>query len=229
MRELLLSSCPVMLWVITAIHLLLMILCFRGYARSKNLLFLFSGLIVFGLFYDALILSLGGVLQDGALLRGLSRLRFVCHGALIPLIFLICAYALDFKKGWLKAAWIFTGLLAALGIAEGFAVELSVQHVAGIVRYTSGDATPGWAQAVSGLLSYGTVVPLMIAGVIVWIRQKTPALFLSGFLMFLFSALGPATGNFDLIFYISMFGEVLMALFFLVYSRFREKRKTDHI
>ena len=229
MRELLLSSCPVMLWVITAIHLLLMILCFRGYARSKNLLFLFSGLIVFGLFYDALILSLGGVLQDGALLRGLSRLRFVCHGALIPLIFLICAYALDFKKGWLKAAWIFTGLLAALGIAEGFAVELSVQHVAGIVRYTSGDATPGWAQAVSGLLSYGTVVPLMIAGVVVWIRQKTPALFLSGFLMFLFSALGPATGNFDLIFYISMFGEVLMALFFLVYSRFREKRQTDHI
>lgn len=229
MRELLLSSCPVMLWVITAIHLLLMILCFRGYARSKNLLFLFSGLIVFGLFYDALILSLGGVLQDGALLRGLSRLRFVCHGALIPLIFLICAYALDFKKGWLKAAWIFTGLLAALGIAEGFAVELSVQHVAGIVRYTSGDATPGWAQAVSGLLSYGTVVPLMIAGVVVWIRQKTPALFLSGFLMFLFSALGPATGNFDLIFYISMFGEVLMALFFLVYSRFREKRKTDQI
>lgn len=224
MRELLLSSCPAVLWVITAIHLLLMILCFRGYARSKNLLFLFSGLIVFGLFYDALILSLGGVLQGGALLRGLSRLRFVCHGALIPLIFLICAYALDFEKGWLKAAWIFTGLLVVLGIAEGFAVDLSVQHVAGIVRYTSGDATPGWAQAVSGLLSYGTVVPLMIAGIIVWVKQRTPALFLSGFLMFLFSALGPATGNFDLIFCISMFGEVLMALFFLVYSLFREKR-----
>ena len=72
------------------------------------------------------------------------------------------------------------------------------------------------------------IAALMIAGVVVWIRQKTPVLFLSGFLMFLFSALGPATGNFDLIFYISMFGEVLMALFFLVYSRFREKRKTDH-
>lgn len=36
--------------------------------------------------------------------------------------------------------------------------------------------------------------------------------------MFFFSALGPATGNFDLIFFISMFGEVGMALFFLLYA-----------
>ena len=56
-------------------------------------------------------------------------------------------------------------------------------------------------------------------GVIVWARQKTPTLFLSGFLMFAFSALGPATGNFDLIFYISMFGEICMALFFLLYAK----------
>ena len=33
------------------------------------------------------------------------------------------------------------------------------------------------------------------------------------------SALGPATGNFDLIFYISMFGEVYMAMCFLLYAR----------
>jgi hypothetical protein len=37
--------------------------------------------------------------------------------------------------------------------------------------------------------------------------------------MFAFSALGPATGNMDLIFFISMIGEVLMVLFFYLYSR----------
>lgn len=37
--------------------------------------------------------------------------------------------------------------------------------------------------------------------------------------MFAFSALGPATGNMDLIFYISMFGEVLMVLFFFLYAK----------
>lgn len=36
--------------------------------------------------------------------------------------------------------------------------------------------------------------------------------------MFAFSALGPATGNFDLIFFIGMFGEVCMALCFLLYA-----------
>ena len=223
MRAFLLAACPYLLWVFAAIHALLMLLAFRRYARSKNLLYLLTGLIVFGLFYDALILALGGVLEEGAALRLLSRLRFVCHGALIPLIFPICAYALDFRPGWRRAVWIFTVLLIALGIAEGFAVELTAQHVAGIMRYTSGEGTPGWAQAVSGLLSYGTVVPLMIAGIFVWVRQKTPRLFLSGFLMFLFSALGPATGNFDLIFFISMFGEVGMALFFLLYA---DKKQT---
>ena len=37
--------------------------------------------------------------------------------------------------------------------------------------------------------------------------------------MFAFSALGPATGNFDLIFLIGMFGELFMVLFFLLYGR----------
>ena len=219
MRSFLLSACPVLVWVITLIHLVLLVIAFREYARTKKPLFLLTGLIVLGLFYDALILSLGSILPDGALFRTLSRLRFVFHGALIPLIFAICAYALDFNKTWKTIVWIFTGILIVLGIAEGFATDLSLQQVAGILRYTSGDGTPGWASAVSGVLSYGTVIPLIIAGIIVWIRQKTPALFLAGFLMFLFSALGPATGNFDLIFFISMFGEVCMALFFLIYAK----------
>ena len=219
MRELLLASCPVMLWVIAAIHLLFILLAWRGWKRTKEPLYLLTALVVLGLFYDALILACGTVLREGALLSALSRFRFVFHGALIPLLFAICAYALNFNKTWKTIVWVFTGVLIVLGIAEGFATVLSAQQVAGIVRYTSGDATPGWAQAVSSVLSYGTVVPLILAGIVVWIKQKTPALFLAGFLMFLFSALGPATGNFDLIFYISMFGEVCMALFFLLYAR----------
>ncbi len=223
MRQLLLASSPAMLWVITGIHVLFLVLMFRSYAKSKNILLLFSGLITVGLFYDALMLAMGSVLTAGPVLMALSRLRFVSHGGLIPLIFLICAYALDFNTLWKRIAWVFTGILVIAGIAEGFAVELVAQNAAGIVRYASGDGTPGWAEAISGVLSYGTVVPLMIAGIVVWVKQKTSHLFLSGFLMFAFSALGPASGNFDLIFYISMYGEVLMALFFYLYARKKEK------
>ena len=57
---------------------------------------------------------------------------------------------------------------------------------------------------------------LMIVGIVVWKKQKTPRLFLAGFLMYLFSALGVVC--MELMFYISMYGEVLMATFFYLYA-----------
>ena len=223
MKELFTASCPVAVWIITALEALFVILALRGWFRSKEPLYLLTALVAFGLFYDALILSLGTVLPAGPALAALSRMRYVAHGALIPLLFPICAYALDFNKTWKTIVWVLTGVLIAAGVAEGFATALELREAAGLVRYASGDATPGWAKAVSGVLSYGAVVPLILAGIVVWVKQKTPLLFLSGFLMFAFSALGPATGNFDLIFYISMYGEVCMALCFLLYAGRRAK------
>lgn len=221
MKAFLTASCPVAVWIITALEALFVILALRGWKSKKEPLYLLTALVAFGLFYDALILSLGTVMPGGPALEALSRMRYVAHGALIPLLFPICAYALNFNKTWKTVVWVLTGVLIAAGIAEGFATELELREVAGLTRYASGDGTPGWAQAVSGVLSYGAVVPLILAGIVVWIKQKTPLLFLAGFLMFAFSALGPATGNFELIFYISMFGEVCMALCFLLYARRR--------
>ncbi len=227
MREFLIGVCPVAIWVIAAIELAIMLLALKGSGKGRKLLHLLTGLVCFGLFYDALIIALGSALGEGAAFMFLSRLRFVFHGALIPLLFVICAYALDFSKTWKTIVWIFTGVLIVLGVAEGFATDLNVQQVAGVLRCTSGEGTPGWAKAVSGVLSYGAVVPLILAGVVVWIRQKTPTLFLSGFLMFLFSALGPATGNFDLIFFIGMIGEVFMMLYLWLYAdkKYRQPKK----
>ena len=176
------------------------------------------GLIAAGLFYDAFIISLGSVYTGPALLY-ISQLRYVSHGGLIPLIFPICAYALRARKPVLTGVWIFTAVVIVAGIAEGFASVLELEEIGGIIRYVSSDSSPAWAETISSILSYGTVVPLIICGIIVWIKQKTPYLFLSGFLMFAFSALGPATGNFDLIFLISMLGEICMTLFFYLYGR----------
>ena len=100
------------------------------------------------------------------------------------------------------------------GAAQGFATDLELVQAAGVVRYASSEATPAWAETISRMLSFGTVIPLMVCGVIAWVRQKTPMLFLSGLFMFVFAAVGPATGNMDLVFLFSMMGEVLMLLFF---------------
>ncbi len=220
MRDLLFASCVPMLWVITAIELFFTVLLFSRYAKSKNLIFLLSGLICVGLTYDALILALGSVMTEGALLMALSRMRYVLHGGLIPLIFAICAYALNFKGIWKVAAWVLTGILIVLGVADGCIRVIGATTIAGICRYASVSA-PAWAEIVNSLLTFGTVIPMMIAGIVVWVKQKTPHLFLSAFLMFAFSGLGAAC--LELMFYISMYGELLMALFLYLYAAHKSK------
>lgn len=220
MKAFLFASCPIMLWVITALEVVFTVLLFSRYLKTKNLIYLLSGLICVGLTYDALILALGSFLTEGALLLALSRMRYVLHGGLIPLIFLICAYALNFKGFWKTVAWVFTGILIALGIADGCVRTIGAVNVAGICRYAS-VAAPAWAEIVNSLLTFGTVIPMMVAGIFVWVKQKTPFLFLSAFLMFAFSGLGAAC--LELMFYISMYGELLMALFLYLYALKKDK------
>lgn len=224
MRDFLLTSCPVLLWVIAAFQLSFSVLLIRRWSKTKEMIFLLSGLVAVGLFCDSLMLSLGTVLSASPTLEMLSRLRFISHGALVPMLFPICAYALNWKKTAKTIVWALTAVVMVLGVAEAFATVMDVREIAGVVRYAAGDETPKWAKTVSSLLSYGTVVPLIAAGVWIWIKQKTPTLFLSGFLMFAFAALGPATRNFDLIFFISMGGEVMLILFLYLYGEHRVKR-----
>lgn len=220
MKALLFASCVPALWIITLVEILFTALLLTRFSKTRNLIYLLSGLICVGLTYDALILALGSFMAEGPVLSALSRLRYVFHGGLIPLIFLICAYALDFKGFWKKAAWVFTLLLIVLGVADGCVRTIGAVNVAGICRYASVSA-PIWADIVNALLTFGTVIPMMVAGILVWKKQKTPYLFLSAFLMFLFSGLGAAC--MELMFYISMYGELLMALFLYLYANKKVK------
>ena len=224
MRDLFLNHGPVLMWVITALHLVFVVLLLNCFRNKREPIALCMGLIGVGLFYDALILALGGI-PGFPLLASLSRMRFISHGALIPLLFPICAYGLRARGKALAAVWVFTALVMAAGVAQAAASVLEVREVAGIVRYAASDATPAWADTISSLLSFGTVLPLIVCGVIVWVKQKNGALFLSGLLMFVFAALGPATGNMDLLVFFSMIGEVLMMLFFWLYCLGTDRKK----
>jgi len=217
MRDFLLNHGPLIVSVLCALELLFGILLLTGYLKSKKTVALLMALISFALCYDALVLAIGSRLSEG-LLRGLSQFRFIFHGLMIPLLLPICAEALHFKKNVKTIVYAVTAVIMIIGAACGVMTKLDISNVAGITRCLSSDATPKFADKFLRILSYGTVVPLIIGGIFVWIKQKTPALFLSGVLMFAFSALGPATGNFDLIFLIGMFGELFMILFFYIYA-----------
>lgn len=220
MRDFLFASCVPALWIISAFHIVFMVMTFSRYRKTKNILFLLTGILTFGLFYDAFILALGTFMTEGPLLQALSRLRYVLHGTLIPLIFPLCIHALGGNSFGKKLVWVLTCVLIALGLADGCVRSIGAVTVAGVCRYASVSA-PAWAEIVNSLLTFGTVIPLMIAGLVVWKKQKTPTLFLAGFLMFAFSGLGAAC--LELMFYISMYGEVLMALYFYLYALRREK------
>ena len=218
MRGYLIPAMPAAMWAVTAFELLFAAALFYMWRKRKLTCALWMALVAFGLFYDALLLSLGAVLEASEAFRSLSLLRYVLHCALIPLLFPICADALGLGKTGMRIVWIATAAIIAVGIAAGFATRLETKTVGAVLRYASADATPAWSSGIQNGLSYGPILILILSGIVVWIRQRRPELFLSGFFMFAFSALGPATGNLDLIFFISMFGEVLMALFFWLYA-----------
>ena len=218
MRNFLLANGPVLASILAALELIFGGILLAMFVKNKKPILLCMALVSLALCYDAAVLALGALLPEGVL-RPLSRLRFVFHGLFIPLLLPICADALRWSKKAKTAVWIVTAVLMVCGAVSGGLTKLEPSSVAGITRFLSGAGTPAPAERFTRVLSYGTVVPLIAAGIVVWIRRKNPALFLAGFLMFAFSALGPATGNFDLIFLIGMFGEVLMVLFFLVFGR----------
>lgn len=214
MRNFFLMSCKPGIWVITILELVLIVLLSKKLKNAKNKSMVICMILIgVGLFIDALFISLGVLLPKEVILT-VSPLRFIAHGSLIPLIFPICGYGLKLKEKPMKVIWAITIVVMILGLSEALATKLEIKEFANVLRAVSTSETPKWADKVSRVLSFGTVIPLMIAGVYIWVKEKHPQLFLSGFLMFAFAALGPATGNMDLIFYISMYGELLMLLFF---------------
>ena len=223
MREFFMTSCPIGIWAITVLEFVLICLFFKRYKTDKRPIVLCMTFITIGLFIDALFISLGTLLPIG-LLTTISPIRYIAHGVLIPLLFPIAAYGLKAKDGFRKVVWVIAIILMVAGAAEAIATKLEPAEFAGVIRLVQGEGTPGWAVGISMALSFGTVIPLMIAGIIIWAKQKKPQLFLSGFFMFAFSALGPATGNSDLIFYISMFGELLMVTFFYLFAKATEEK-----
>lgn len=219
MREFLMEYGLFCIWVITAAELVLTCLLFVDFKEKREPVVLCMALLGIGLCYDALVLSIGGMVLP-PILPLLSRVRFVLHGMLLPLNLAICGYAVPLYRKPMTAVWVLTGILMAVGAAAGCMRELKIADViAGVTRCVSVSPRDSWTELVNTALSFGTVLPIALTGVWVLAKQKAPGILLAGLLMFGFSALGPATGNSDLIFLISMFGELLMLLCYVIYEK----------
>ena len=220
MREFLLNYATIILPVIVILEFLLTIF-FLGRLGGRKKLVAFCGFVIcLGLTYDALVIFLGNFLNPDLILS-LSRYRFVLHGLSVPLLILIGADAAELPKAGMIIAGILTVLVMAAGVWAGFQVVLEPSRVAGLYRFVSGKDTPLLAGTIETVLSFGTIIPMLILGLIAIFRRRDGWVFLGGLFMFIFSALGPATHNTDLIFLISMFGELLMVICFYIYTYHR--------
>ena len=223
MRDFLIGNGPLVVGALLLIEAAVLVALLREHKRAKAPMVLCMALVTAGLLFDGAVILLGRWLPEG-LLKVLSMGRYLFHGLCMPLLLMISVYALGLKGTAVKVFWTIAIVLMALGAVAGLMTNLQVVDFAGFVRCTGADATPKWADKYLSVLSVAMVIPLILVGIWLTIKQKGLFLFLSGLFMFAFSALGPATGNTDLIFLIGMIGEALMVLFFLLHARKAAKK-----
>ena len=219
MREILLEYGLYIEWLLAAAEVVLTLILFSDFGKKHAPVILCMALLGVGLVVDALVIGFGGKLIEPVLMI-LSRVRFTMHGLLLPLMLMVCVLVLPLWPVPKRLLIILTFLLMALGGYAGFMRELAMQDPIGdIVRFASVSPKDSWWEIVNTGLSYGTIVPVILTGIYMLIRERSASILLGGVLMFAFAALGPATGNFDLIFLITMFGELFLLLFFTVYEK----------
>lgn len=211
-------------WAICVLELLLLVFMIVRFIKTKSKLTIVIACITFGLFFDAFIIALGAFHNAGGL-QGISQWRFILHGLLIPLMFVVATFALDLKKPWKYVVFAVTLALMVAGCIEGSSVQIGL--TTGLVdRFKALDTNPKWISTITDILNYGTVFPLVAVGIYIWIKQKNPFLFLAGISMLGFTILGVFANIFtkvgdvkgDYMFFISMYGEILMVTFMQIYT-----------
>ena len=206
MRDFIINIAPVLAWFLAVTEAATAIVCIRNSHKTLNIL---ASAVSVGLAIDAAIIAAGMLIGEGAFLKSISQIRYVLHGMLV----VFYTYGIQ-RKIAKQILWTITAGVIVCGIAMGILTVTEPVDFAGILRYGQAASTPAFARTVNLILSFGGVVPLIFVGVVHLAKHKSPYLMLSGLVMFVFSAIAPATGNMDLNFLMTMIGEDLMVFFF---------------
>ena len=205
--------------VATVIYALIFGLSIREYFKMKRLVFILLMIECVGFIYDSIIMLIGKELTDDSL-KGTNIVRYILHGILVPILIAFTGYALQFRRDKLYINWVVTIICIILGLAAAICTKMSMEDEFGkLKRCGIDDDTPGWVSPIDTVMNIGSVIYMLIAGIILIVVKRDFFYFLSGLLMLIFSAIGPASGNSDLNFLLSVYGEVLMIIFLFVFFK----------
>ena len=157
-------------------------------SHHANILLLL--LVIVGMTYDNLIISLGRLINEGSFLKFLNRLRFLLHDLLIPLL-VVVAVKLASAAGVLWASepilfsgcWTITFGLIGLGLVTNLKhLELAPITFAGSLRYK-----PKKSQAPISTILIALLVG--VAGFYIWREIQWPWMFAGTVVMLFGNAL----------------------------------------
>ena len=205
--------------VCTVLYALIFVLSIREYLKLKRLVFILLMIECIGFIYDGIIMVSGKKMSDN-ILKGTNILRYILHGILVPTLIAFTGYALQFRRDKLYINWVVTLICMILGLLAAASTKMKIEKEFGkIKRCGMHDDTPGWVSSIDTMMNIGSVIYMMIAGIILFIVKREFFYFLAGFFMLIFSAIGPASGNKDLNFLLSVYGEILMIIFLFVFFK----------
>jgi hypothetical protein len=152
-------------------------------------------IVVYGLAYDNLSIAVGAVLPAGDLLRALNVPRYWIHALTTPTMIISAFGALRLtgsKFAQSKASHVVMCVLATLLIALSsyeniFNLTLAPEMAGGVTRYINTfDLVKG-----PPIPALGTIIVVLILGVVLWRNKKFPWLFVASLVEF---AAAGATG-----------------------------------
>lgn len=189
------------------VHLVFVVLAMRLFWRNRSIYTAIAALVIFGLFYDNLIVGIGGLIGAGETLQQLNAWRFILHALVTPLLIMFAvATAHRLGIGWAQNRMSFailgvlTVLLIGLGVYEDiFNLSLKLEPAWDTLRYVNGNS------AGPPIPSIVTVLVMIVVGGFVWRRHKFAVLFIGAVLMFILAGAGAS------ILWLSNVGEVLFA------------------
>ncbi|MEV0420662.1 hypothetical protein [Streptosporangium canum] len=126
--------------------------------------------VAVGVAYDSAVVGAGRLIGEGPGLEALSTGRFAAHAVLTPL--LVVHAAVLVRRGLVAPAWGLAGALVvfdAVGLAD---LRLEPRWWSDTLRHVSADPS---GPPIAALV---TTVILLAAGVALWVRRRTPWLFL---------------------------------------------------
>jgi hypothetical protein len=145
-------------------------------------------IVVYGLAYDNLSIAAGAILAEGDLLRALNIPRYLIHALTTPTMIISAFGALRLtgskfaqSKLWHTVTCVVVTLLIALGSYENiFKLTLAPEMENGVTRYINTfDLFKG-----PPIPAVGTVILVLIFGILLWKNTKFPWLFIAAALEF---------------------------------------------